>query len=199
MSTCNRIECLQYNAALSITDAIRGSSKEKLFQELGIKYLSSRRWLRKHCLFYKIVVNKSLNYLYNYVSPVNQSYQTRCSDKFLHMCYRTESFANSFFPYTIKEWNNLSPEIRKSVSYEVFINSLLKFTRPSLNSLFNVSASLGIKLLTRLHLGLSHLREHNQLESTTHFFLRYQNFTNLRKCLINELIKIDSCILSLHE
>ena len=51
-------------------------------------------------------------------------------------------------------------EICKSVSYEVFKNSLLKFIRPS-NNLFNVSDSLGIKLLTRLRLGLSHLREHN--------------------------------------
>ena len=132
------------------------------------------------------------------------------------MCCRTEYFANSFFPYTIKEWNNLSPEIRKSVSYEVFKNSLLKFIRPSPNSLFNVSDSLGIKLLTRLRLGLSHLREHKfnhnfqdtinplcpcslESESTTHFFLRCQNFTDLRKCLMNELIKIDSCILTLDE
>ena len=49
--------------------------------------------------------------------------QTRNGDKFLHMCCRTEYFGNSFFTYTIKEWNNLSPEIRKSVSYEVFKNS----------------------------------------------------------------------------
>ena len=76
------------------------------------------------------------------------------------MCCRTEYFANSFFPYTINEWNNLSPEICKSVSYEVFKNSLLKFVRPSPNSLFTVSDSLGIKFLTRLRLGLSHFREH---------------------------------------
>ena len=46
-------------------------SKEKLYQELGFEYLSSRRWLRKRCLFYKAVVSKSPNYLYNYVSTVN--------------------------------------------------------------------------------------------------------------------------------
>ena len=75
-------------------------------------------------------MNKSPNCLYNYVSTVNQSYQTRNCDKFLQMCCRTEYFANSFFPYTIKEWNSLSPEIRKSVSYEVFKNSLLNITVP---------------------------------------------------------------------
>ena len=161
-------------------------------------------------------MNKSPNYLYNYVSTINRSCKTRSGDKFLHMYCRTEYFANSFFPYTIKEWNNLSPEVRKSVSYEVFKNSLLKFIRPFPNSLFNVSDRFGSKLLTRLCLALNHLREHKfnhnfqgtinplcscslELESTTHFFLRYQNFTDLRKYLTKKHIKIDSCIITLAE
>ena len=37
-----------------------------------------------------------------------------------------------------------------------------------------------------------------EAESTYHFFLRFQNFTNLCICLMKELIKIDSCILTLH-
>ena len=50
-----------------------------------------------------------------------------------------------------QKWNNLSPKNRKSVPYGVF-----KLTKPTPNSLFNVSDCLGIKLLTRLRLGLSH-------------------------------------------
>ena len=128
----------------------------------------------------------------------------------------TEYFANSFFPYTIKVWNNLSAEIPKSVSYEVFKNLLLKFIRPSPNSLFNASDSLGIKLVTRLSLGLSHHREHKfnhnfqdtinplcscslEWESTTYFFRLCQNFTDFCKCLMNERIKIDSCNPTLDE
>ena len=71
MNICNKIECPHYNAALAISGPIRGSSEEILYQEMGFEYLSSRRWLRKLCLFYEIVVNKSPNYLYNYVSTVN--------------------------------------------------------------------------------------------------------------------------------
>ena len=40
MNICNKNKSLQYNAALAITGAIRGTSKEKLFQELGFEYLS---------------------------------------------------------------------------------------------------------------------------------------------------------------
>ena len=47
------LESIQYNAAIAITEAIRGTSSEKLFQELGLESLKSRRWLRKLCLFYK--------------------------------------------------------------------------------------------------------------------------------------------------
>ena len=46
LNICNKIETCQYNAALAITAAIRGFSKERLYQELGFEYLSLRRWLR---------------------------------------------------------------------------------------------------------------------------------------------------------
>ena len=49
-----RLESIQYNAALAITGAIRGTSKEKLYQELGFESLQSRRWFRKLSLFCKI-------------------------------------------------------------------------------------------------------------------------------------------------
>ena len=38
-----RLESLQYNAALAITGEIRGTSKEKLYNELGLESLQKRR------------------------------------------------------------------------------------------------------------------------------------------------------------
>ena len=52
-SSQNKLESAQYNAALAITRAIRGSSREKLYQELGLESLKSRRWYQKLCLFFK--------------------------------------------------------------------------------------------------------------------------------------------------
>ena len=48
-----RIESIEYNACLAITGAIRGTSREKIYQELGLESLQLRRWYRKLCLFYK--------------------------------------------------------------------------------------------------------------------------------------------------
>ena len=42
----DKIESVQYNAALPITGAIRGTSEEKLYQDVGLESLKDRRWLR---------------------------------------------------------------------------------------------------------------------------------------------------------
>ena len=65
---------------------------------------------------------------------------------------------------------------------------------------FNIHNSLGLKLLTRLRLGLSHLHDcinplcscSLEVESTVHFFLHCHNFVNIRNTLLNKLNSI-SC------
>ena len=38
----------------------------------------------------------------------------------LYLSFRTEYFANSYYIYTVKELKNLRPEIRKSVTTEIY-------------------------------------------------------------------------------
>ena len=56
----NKLESVQYNAALAITGAIRGASREKPYQELGLESLKLQRWYRKLCLFSKLKKINSL-------------------------------------------------------------------------------------------------------------------------------------------
>ena len=72
-----RLESIQYNAAIAITGTIRGTSSEKLFQELGLETLKSRRWFRKLYLFYKILHSKSPSYLFNLIPENNNPYASR--------------------------------------------------------------------------------------------------------------------------
>ena len=47
LSICHfnkKMETSQYNAALAITGAMRGSFKEKLYQELGLETLQQQHW-----------------------------------------------------------------------------------------------------------------------------------------------------------
>ena len=113
-------------------------------------------------------------------------------------------FKNSFFPSTITEWNNLDPHLRKSKNFSVFKSNILKFIRPSPNSVYNCHNPRGICLITRLRLGLSHLREHkfkhgfqdtlnplcscgNDVESTEHFLLHCSQFVNETRTLLSTL------------
>ena len=73
----NKLVSLQYNAALAITGAIRGSSREKLYQELGLESLKSRRWYRKLCLFFKLKKNKHPSYLFDMIPKVLSTRTTR--------------------------------------------------------------------------------------------------------------------------
>ena len=55
----DKLESIQYNACLAITGAIRGTSTEKIYQELGLKSLKPGRWFRKFCHFNKIIQRKT--------------------------------------------------------------------------------------------------------------------------------------------
>ena len=59
----DKLESIQYNACLAITGAIRGTSTEKIYQELGLESLKSRRWFRKLCYFYKISMQNPLVFI----------------------------------------------------------------------------------------------------------------------------------------
>ena len=207
-SIIDRIESIQYNASLAITGAIRGSSREKLYNELGLEPLYSRRWFRRLCAFYKIVNEKSPKYLYDLIPKHNQLFNFRNRNRIPNVFCRTEFFRNSFFPSVISEWNKLNEHLASSESFSIFRSRLLKQIRPLGNSIFNVSNTIGIQHLTRLRLGLSHLREHkfrhhfndtlnplcpcnSEVESVSHFFLHCHFFDNERIILMNEILNID--------
>ena len=95
----------------------------------------------------------------------------------------------------------------------MFLSCLfLKFVGPVANSVFEINNPYGLKLLTRLRLGLSHLRYHKfrhnfqdcinpicvcglEIETTTHFLLHCSLFQSARQSLLIDIKKIDESIL----
>ena len=210
-SFTHTIESVQYNAALAITGCIRGTSREKLYNELGLESLSDRRWYRRLIFFYKIINNKSASYLKDYI-PQNISsgpYKMRNERPIRHPdITRTSRFRSTFFPYCVSKWNELDPDLIKLSSLAAFKNALLSFVRPTPNSIYGTHNSSGIALLTRLRVGLSHLREHrfrhnfaiiedpfctcrtNSIETTEHYLMHCPNFSSHRQTLFNNLHNI---------
>ena len=153
-----------------MTGTIRGTSKEKLYQELGLQSMKER-WFRRLCCFYKILNNQAPAYLYSLFSPPNRHYNTHNYSKIRQIFCRTETFSNSFLPKTIREWNKLDTSICQAPSYSVFRKVLFDFMCPcSLES-----------------------------EDIYHFFMRCQNFSNQRYVLFHELNSINPEILTRSE
>ena len=50
-----RLEAVQYYAALAVAGAWKGTSREKIYDELGWESLDLRRWSRRLVLFYKTI------------------------------------------------------------------------------------------------------------------------------------------------
>ena len=134
MSFHQKLESIQYNACLAITGAIRGTSKEKLYQEIGLESLQLRRWYRKLGMFYKIFKSKSPQYLFKLIPEKTPSYVTRNTENIPLFKIKHNFYKNFFFPSSIIEWNNLDPKLRNPENFSIFKNNILKFIRPKLNS-----------------------------------------------------------------
>ena len=72
-----KIKYVQYNTCLAITGAIRGTSKEKLDDELGLESLQLYRWFRKLFYFYKLYKHESPQYLFKVIPLRQPAYATR--------------------------------------------------------------------------------------------------------------------------
>ena len=122
-------------------------------------------------------------------------------------------FKNNFFPSTIIEWNKLDWKIKNSESIETFKRRILSFIRQSPNSTLNYYNPKGTKLLSRVRLGLSHLREHKfkhcihdslnpfcscgkgEAETSSHYLLHFSNYSNERLALLNTMKNIGISVL----
>ena len=154
------MESIQYNGDFAITGTIRGTSSEKLYQELGLESLQQRRWYRKLCTFFKIIKERYPDYLFNIIPKNNPNHKTRNSYNIPQFNIKHNFFKNSFFPFAIAEWNKLDSDIRNLNSLRLFKSRILKFIRPNPKSIFNCHNPKAIKYLSRIRLSLSHLREH---------------------------------------
>ena len=91
-SLYQKIETVQYNAALAITGAIKGTSKIKLYNELGLESPEFRRCCKNLCLFYKIKKTVLPEYLFNIIPQSNHQYNTRSIEEVTLLYCRTDAF-----------------------------------------------------------------------------------------------------------
>ena len=134
---------------LANTGAMQGTSRDKIYQELGLKSLKSRIWYKRLICMLKIMKKKAQNYLMNLIPKCN--FRT-------YNCL-TDCSRHYFFPSTLNGLFQLDINKRNSDWISLFKSRLLSFIRPNQGNMYNILDPIGFKLLTRLPLGRSHLNE----------------------------------------
>ena len=203
-----KLESVQYSAALAVTRIWRGTSREKLYTELGWESLNLRRWSRRLTLFYKFMNDLTPAYTINPIPPFQQSqYSLRNQDVVGRIGARTEKFQSAFYPHCLSEWNKLDPEVRTAPSVAVFKSKLLSKIRSPAKSVFGIHDPKGLSYITQLRVGLSALNFHkfkhnfrdtinpmcpttDGVEDTEHFLLHCPSFDKERRDLLAGVFSI---------
>ena len=146
-----KLESVQYSAALAVTGAWKGTSREKLYNELRWESLNLRRWSRRLVLFFKIVNNLTPEYTRQPIPPLPQSnYRLRRPAIIGQMRARTMSFGASFYPNCLSEWNKLESEIRQLPTLGMLKKKLFSLIRPLPQSVYSIHDPKGLAILQKM-------------------------------------------------
>ena len=150
-----KVERIQYQAALAITGAWQGSNRSKLYDELGWKSLSDRRWCICILKLHEILCNQTPTYLKNKLSPLSTPlYYQNCSKTFRYM--------NSFFPDATSSWNNVISHFQNVPSLGTFKYHIISLIHPEKKSIFGIHDPTGVRYLFQLRVGLCSLSYHKK-------------------------------------
>ena len=199
-SIMEKVERIQYQAALAVTGAWQGSSRVKIYEELGWESLTDRRMCRRVLQIHKIIDKKTPFYLREKLPP-NRRNLINLKYVFQDIKCRTDRFLNSFFPDAISSWNNIISSFEHFPTFDVLKNHIISLIRPCAKSTFGVFDP------SNLRVGLSHLRSHKKrhnfkdtpsdmclckqgVEDTGHFLLFCPFYNPHRMTLTNSVDEI---------
>ena len=207
LDATKRLEQTQYSAALAITGAWRGTSRQRLYDELGWEDLYHRRWFRRLCHFYNLRKNRQPEYLFDEIPATREiSYSLRNVNEYDAAVCRTNRFSNTYFQNVLLEWNALAKDIRESNTLVEFKSKLLKKIRPVKKPLYEICDTRGVRCLTKLRVRFSPLGEHKfrhkfeslspictcntGIEDNEHFLLHCPLYDQMRNDLFDQLSEI---------
>ena len=191
----NELDKIQNEAARIVTGTTQLVSIRALYEDVKWNTLEERRRKHKLALFYKMVNGLSPPYLSSLIPPPrSSSYNLRNTNNIQTIHARTNQYYNSFLPSVIRDWNNLTLDVRNS-------DSLYRFKRNLNNNDIFVPKYFysGIRKLqilhTRLRTGCCSSLNHDlfvkhitdsplcfcgDTENTEHYFLSCPLYQNQR-------------------
>ena len=202
-----KIEAVQKRAARIITGAIKGTSTNIMYNELGWTSMKHRRDVHSLCLFHKIINGKAPQYLIDELPKkvgIRTDRNLRNRDDYSQLAARTNTYSKSFFPSTVKLWNALDSRTRSIHNFTHFKNSINP--KPSINSLFTLGPRYINIIWSRIRMKCSALKGHlynmhiinspkcacgYKTEDEFHFFFQCSLYSRQRNVLINSLNQLN--------
>ena len=133
-----RIEKIQY---LAITGGWQGSSRIKLYEELGWESLSDRWWYRRLIQLFKIRNNMTPAYLRGNIPRQRRLLFGNCNPNIYREIFCiTARYTNSFSPDAIKIWNNID-----TCTSSIFKRNILNLIPPESKPVFGIHDPIGLK------------------------------------------------------
>ena len=127
-SLMEKIERVQYQAALAVTGAWQASNCSKLNEELGWETLSDRRMGRWILQIHKIMNNKTSSYLKDKLLPNHRPLSNRPLVNVLReIKFKSDRYKNSFFPDAISSWNKIISHSDDFASFAILKNHVISF------------------------------------------------------------------------
>ena len=160
INDCNQLEKVNLAAARIVTGATVGTNHNLLYQESGFETLAERRSKSKLITFYKILNGDAPRYLKEMLpTSVRQRnrYNVRTGYNLSLIRARTNLFNTSFFPSTVRLWNDLPPATRNAEYLDEF-KGKLNHNKPKANPLFYIGSRRASVLQARLRMKCSMLK-----------------------------------------
>ena len=204
------IEQVNKGAGSIISGAIRATSSNVIYNELGWVTMESMRKFHRLITFHKIINGKTPDYLRNCLPQRVQdttSYSRRDADNLVTMPTRIEIYYKSFFPAKVRDWNALCPNVRNIVDHEKFREALPK-EMPCHNKLYSYGHRKTGILLSRIRMGYSaltgHLYNYHVVENPRcdcgvpmadpfHYFFESPRFIIQREEMMVSIAEITNC------
>ena len=143
-----KVERTQYQAALAITGSWQGSSRTKLYEELGWESLSDRRWSKRILQIHTIRNNITPIYLKEKLPALRRPmYRITNQNNFHEVNCKTSRYKNSFFSNAVSIWNKMITDFQDIPSFSSIRAHTLSLIRPKIKSTrpFRSSSSLPVE------------------------------------------------------
>jgi hypothetical protein len=201
------IENVQLDAGRVVSGAIRGTSHDAIYRELGWEPLKIRRERQQILLFHKMIYGQCPEYLIQLVPGRGtnlHNYNTRNQTNLLTMRCRTEQYRQSFIPKLVRLWNLLPKETTSIDDFSMFKRVLMQ-NKPKANLLYYEGDRKSNVIQARMRMGCSALKYHlfynihvvdspmcicsMEEETVEHYFFRCPLFVRNRIKLILNIMQ----------